>query len=204
MNGISKVLASSAVAALVAAGTVVAQDPPQIFHINPGRSSARFSIPASGEQPDGKPNATTNGQFKVQKSTVRFMDDTGAMSGAVVLGAASESSGSHQRDVALRTKVLEAPQYGTITFAPSHYEGAVKRTGDSEIQVKGTVTLMGQQHPVEMPVKVHSNGFECTAVGQLAVPLAQWGIGGMDGAGLQGAKEVDVTLKLVGYLGPRN
>ncbi len=205
MKTISKVMAATWVAGFMVAGAVVmAQDLPQIFHINPARSSAGFSIPASGEQANGKPNPTVNGTLQVQKSTVRFIENTGAMSGQVVLGSASENSGSHKRDVAIRTEVLESPQYGTITFTPTKYEGTVNRTGDSEIQVSGTVTLLGQEHPVKMPVKVQSNGFECTATGQLVVPSAQWGIRDMSVAGLNGAKEVDVTLKLVGYLGPRN
>jgi polyisoprenoid-binding protein YceI len=193
-------------AAAVALGTGAAraQDLPQIFHINPARSLVTFSIPGSGEAANGKPNGTTNGSFKVAKSSLRFVAADQQMTGQIVVLAASEKSGDAGRDKAIRGQVLQAKQFGTITFTPARYEGKFDRTGASTLQVHGVLTLEGKPHEMTLPVEIQSNGYEATAATKIVVPYIEWGVLDLGAAGLPGVTKVEVDVKLVGFVSPRN
>ncbi len=186
------------------AGAAKAQDLPQIFHINPARSSVTFSIPGSGEAANGKPNGTTNGSFKVAKGSLRFVAADQQMTGQIVVTAASERSGDAGRDKAIRNQVLQAKQFGTITFTPARYEGKFDRTGTSVIQVHGVLTLEGKPHEMTVPVEIQSNGYEATATTKIGVPYIEWGVLNLGVAGLPGVTKVEVDVKLVGFVTPRN
>ncbi len=181
-----------------------AQDVPQIFHINPARSSVTFSIPGSGEAANGKPNGTTNGSFKVAKGSLRFVATDQQMTGQIVAMAASETSGDAGRDKAIRSQVLQAKQFGTITFTPARYEGKFDRTGTSVIQVHGVLTLEGKPHEMTLPVEITSNGYEATATTKIVVPYIEWGVLDLGAAGLPGVTKIEVNVKLVGFVSPRN
>lgn len=199
-------VAAGVLAAVVAVGTGVsgAQDLPQIFHVNPARSAVTFSLPGSGEAANGKPNGTTNGSFKVAKSSLRFVAADQQMTGQIVVMAASETSGDAGRDKAIRRQVLQAKQFGTITFTPARYEGTFDRTGTSVIQVHGVLTLEGKPHEMTLPVEITSNGYEATATTKIVVPYIEWGLLDLGAAGLPGVTKVEVDVKLVGFVSPRN
>ncbi len=199
-------LGSGVLAAAVVFGTGAAraQDLPQIFHVNPARSSVTFSIPGSGEAANGKPNGTTNGSFKVTKTSLRFVAADQQMSGQIVVQAASERSGDAGRDKAIREQVLQAKQFGTITFTPARYEGTFDRTGTSVLQVHGVLTLQGKPHEMTLPVEIKSNGYEATATTKIVVPYIEWGMLDLGAAGLPGVTKVEVDVKLVGFVSPRN
>jgi polyisoprenoid-binding protein YceI len=184
--------------------TAGAQDLPQIFHVNPARSSVTFSIPASGEAANGKPNGVTNGSLKVAKTNLRFVTADHQMSGQIIVRAASERSGDAGRDKAIRGQVLQAKQFPTITFAPARYEGNIDRTGTSTIQVAGVLTLAGKAHDMTVPVEVQSNGFELSIETKIVVPYVEWGLTDLGAAGLPGVTKVELDVKLVGYVSPRN
>jgi len=193
-------------AAVLAIGTgaAKAQDLPQIFHVNPARSSVTFSIPGSGEAGNGKQNGTTNGSFKVTKASLRFVAADQQMSGQIVVQAASERSGDAGRDKAIREQVLQAKQFGTITFTPARYEGKFDRTGTSVLQVHGVLTLQGKPHEITVPVEIQSNGYEASATTKIVVPYIEWGVLDLGAVGLPGVTKVEVDVKLVGYVTPRN
>jgi len=200
-------LSAGVLAAMLAVGTgaAQAQEPPQIFHINPARSSVTFSLPGSGEATNGKPNGTTNGSFKVAKSSsLRFVSDDQKMMGQIVVTAASETSGDARRDKTIRNQVLQANQFGTITFTPARYEGKFDRTGTSVLQVHGVLTLQGKPHEMTLPVEIQSNGYEATATTKIVVPYIEWGVLDLGAAGLPGVTKVEVDVKLVGFVTPRN
>jgi polyisoprenoid-binding protein YceI len=194
-------MAATLLAGGVVAVVACAQDLPQIFHINPARSEVKFHVPANGESADGKPNQTTDGSFTVKASSVRFVQADKTMSGQVIISAASERSGDAGKDKAIRSEVLQAKQYSTITFEPKRYEGSVQRTGKSEIQITGVLTLDGKPHEVTVPAEVESNDFVFKTTVRLNVPSADWGL---PLSTLNGAKNVEVDAKLVGYVSPRN
>jgi polyisoprenoid-binding protein YceI len=200
-------LSAGLLAAMLAVGTGAAraQEPPQIFHINPARSSVTFSIPGSGEAANGKPNGTTNGSFKVAKSSgLRFVSDDQKMTGQIVVMAASETSGDAKRDKTIRSQVLQANQFGTITFTPARYEGKFDRTGTSVLQVHGVLTLQGKPHEMTLPVQIQSNGYEASATTKIVVPYIEWGVLDLGAAGLPGVTKVEVDVKLAGFVTPRN
>jgi hypothetical protein len=55
-----------------------------------------------------------------------------------------------------------------------------------------------------VPVDVQSNGFELSATARIVIPTRDWGMTDLGAAGLPGATQVEVDVKLVGYVSPRN
>jgi polyisoprenoid-binding protein YceI len=176
-------------------GTALAQH--QTFHINPSRSTAKFSVEGA--------NPGISGTFKLAPSAIEFDKKGPKIGGSVILLAASESSGDSKRDKAIRSQVLEASQYAEILFTPTSFSGSVDVSdGKSVIQVTGTLTLHGQPHPVTVPVEIHANGDQSVVMLHVVVPYVQWGLKNLSGLNIAAGPQVDVDLRLVGYLTPEN
>jgi hypothetical protein len=55
-----------------------------------------------------------------------------------------------------------------------------------------------------LPVEIQSNGYEATAATKIVVPYIEWGVLDLGAAGLPGVTKVEVDVKLVGFVSPRN
>jgi len=93
---------------------------------------------------------------------------------------------------------MKAQTYSTVTFAPAKFSGQVKDSGDSTGQVDGNFTLIGQAHPITVPMTVHMEGDHFTASGSFAVPFVSWGMKDPSFMFMKVEKEVKVQLKLTG------
>src|SRR4029077_17617700 len=101
---------------------------------------------------------------------------TGAMTGSVSVDAASGDSGKKSRDKKMTNDEMKAQTYSAVTFAPAKFSGQVKDSGDSTGQVDGSFTLIGQAHPITVPMTVHMEGDHFTASGSFTVPFVSWGM----------------------------
>jgi polyisoprenoid-binding protein YceI len=185
-----------AVAGLLAGGqTAMAQH--QTFHINPVASLVQFSF--QGSKPE------MNGTFRVAKTAIEFDKKGPKIGGSVIVKAATERSGNHDRDKAIKTQILDAPQFATILFEPKSFTGSVDVSdGKSVIQVTGILTLHGVPHEVTAPVEFTGNGDRATVRVHLVVPYVQWGLKDLSGLNIQAGPQVAIDLTLVGYLTPEN
>ena len=119
---------------------------------------------------------TVHGTFRVKKGDLWFDTATGQAGGLLVVDAASGDSGSSARDGRMNKNVLESARFPEITFAPDRVEGAVARTGDSEVQLHGTFTIHGAPHEMAMKVKSHLEPQKLTAAISFNVPYVKWGM----------------------------
>jgi polyisoprenoid-binding protein YceI len=190
------VLAAFLAAFLAASLSLVsaAQAQQETFTINPAASKIAFSLAGNTHHVEGT--------FKVQNGTVEFGPGPGAMSGSIVVSAASGDSGDKGRDRDMDKKVLQTSEYPEVTFAPRSYQGTLAPSGDSTIQVSGVFTLHGTPHDLTVPMHIHIEGANMTASGSFAVPYVKWGLKDPSILFLKVAKVVGIDLSLAGTVAP--
>jgi polyisoprenoid-binding protein YceI len=166
----------------------------QTFTANPTSCSVGFALSGTGHE--------VHGTFHVQSGVIVFDRTVPKMSGSIVVSAASGESGDKGRDKKMHSDVLDVEHFADVTFAPQSYQGAIAPTGDSTIQVTGTLTLHGTPHDITVPMQVHIDGSTLTAKGAFVVPYVQWGLKDPSVFILKVAKEVHIDLTLSGTLSP--
>jgi polyisoprenoid-binding protein YceI len=177
----------------VATGLVLVTAPAwgqQHYKIDPAASEVRFTVGAS----DG----TVNGTFHVGSGEFTLDPATGAMTGTITVDAASGDSGNKSRDKKMTNAQMKAQTYTAVTFAPTRFTGQVKDAGDSTGQVEGSFTLIGQAHPITVPMNVHIEAGNFTATGSFVVPYVSWGMKDPSWFVMKVDKEVHIQLKLTG------
>jgi polyisoprenoid-binding protein YceI len=177
--------------ALLASSMLRAQ---QNLVIDPARSEVHFTL--------GDVLHTVHGTFHIQQGEVAFNRATGEASGSIVVDALSGQSGNSMRDGRMARDQLKAQSYKEVTFAPTHFTGEFKSSGDSSLTVHGVFTLLGVAHEIDVPMQVQVNGNQVHAVGKFTVPYVQWGLKDPSTLMLRVKKEVQIELSLMGVLQP--
>jgi polyisoprenoid-binding protein YceI len=161
----------------------------QHYKVDPAASEVHFSLGGSH---------AVDGTFKVSSGEFSLDSQTGAMTGMVTVDASSGDSNEKSRDKKMTTEQLKAQTFPSVTFAPTKFSGQVKDSGDSTGQADGTFTLLGQGHPISVPMTVHMEGDRFTATGSFVVPYVNWGVKDPSWFVMKVAKEVKIDLKLAG------
>ncbi len=172
--------------------TVPALGAEQVLDLEPESTQVTFHLEATG--PD------VAGTLYLRTGRIRFDAETGTASGEVSIDARRAETGHQKRDKAMHKKVLESEQHPLIVFKPERLEGEIAAEGASEVQLIGTVTLLGKEHPLTLPATVEIAGGEVTARTTFAVPYVEWGLHNPSIVFLRVAKVVDVTISAAGTL----
>ena len=138
------------------------------LELDPARTIVRFTLKTSLH--------TVHGTFQLKNGKVSFDPQTRKVSGLLVVDATSGDSGNSGRDSKMHKEILESHKYREITFAPLEVEGDVPPQGDSQLQVKGTFRIHGQDHEIVIPVAIHSAGSELILDTDFSVPYLSWGL----------------------------
>ena len=184
-----KCLAVFVLAGLLIPGAVAQAE---TFALNPDSSQVKITLKTTHE--------IVNGTFHAQSGSIGFDRESHAMSGEIVVLAASGKTGNGSRDRKMDKDVLEVERYATISFAPKSYTGEISNSGDSNIQVSGTFTLLGTPHEITIPILVHLDGVNATAKGHFTVPYVQWGLKNPSFLFWKADDEVAVDLDLAGTI----
>jgi polyisoprenoid-binding protein YceI len=124
----------------------------------------------------------------------------GAATGRVTVAAASGQSGDQARDREMRTKVLDVRQYPHIVFQPTQLTGTLARQGISRVTLRGTMRLVGGEHPFALPLTVSIHGSHFTARGTATVPYVAWGLHNPSNFLLRVHKTVTLTIEAAGTI----
>jgi polyisoprenoid-binding protein YceI len=143
---------------------------------------------------------TVHGTFKLKKSDFWFDSASGQAGGVLIVDAASGESGSNARDSRMHKNVLESDRYPEITFVPDRVEGAVARTGDSEVKLHGMFTIHGGTHEVLMKVKCHAEPQALNATVSFTVPYVKWGMRDPSNFLLRVKNYVDIDIQAAGRI----
>jgi polyisoprenoid-binding protein YceI len=162
--------------------------------INPDASKVLFALKGTGHE--------VHGTFRVSKGSIEFDRSAPAMSGSIVVSAASGDSGNKSRDKDMHSDILNVERYADVTFEPRSWQGNLAASGDSTIQVSGVFTLHGTPHDLTVPMQIQIDGTNVTARGSFVVPYVKWGLKDPSIMILRVAKEVRIDLDLAGTLSP--
>jgi polyisoprenoid-binding protein YceI len=163
----------------------------QTFIVNPDASQVTMTLNTTHE--------VVHGVFHVQSGSVAFDPGAPLMSGSIAV-AAGGKTGDDSRDRKMYKDVLKVSQYANISFAPRTYAGVIAPSGDSNIQVTGTFTLLGTPHEITVPIEVHRDGSSATASAHFTVPYVQWGLKNPSFLIWKAENDVAVDLNLVGTI----
>jgi polyisoprenoid-binding protein YceI len=158
--------------------------------LDPAQTAVHFTLKTSLH--------TVHGTFRLKSGKVRFDPLTGKVSGLLVVDAASGESGNSGRDGKMHKEILESRTYPEITFSPHEVEGPVQLQGDSQLQVKGTFRLHGQDHEIGIPVGVRISGSDLILDTTFSVPYLSWGLKNPSTFILRASDTVQVSVHAVG------
>lgn len=164
------------------------------YQIDPAHSSVHFAL--------GDTLHRFGGLFQITSSNIAFDPSSRQMSGKIVVDAASGDSGSRARDKRMTKDELQAESFPSITFEPQRFSGDLSPSGSSQIQVSGIFTLVGQPHPITVPMTIQIDGGRCTATGRFDVPYIDWGLKDPSMLMVRMQKQVRIDLTLNGQITP--
>ena len=164
----------------------------QTFVVNPDASEVKITLKTTHE--------LVNGAFHVQSGSIEFDHGNAKMQGSVVVLAGSGKTGNDSRDKKMNKDILKVEQYATASFEPKTYSGNLAASGDSNLQVTGTFTLLGTPHEITVPLGVHLEADRATAKAHFVVPYVQWGLKNPSFMFWKADNDVAIDLSLVGTI----
>ncbi len=164
----------------------------RVLNLEPDSTEVTFTLEATGHD--------VAGTLYLRTGRIRFDAETGVAAGEVSIDARRADTGHKKRDKTMHKKVLDSEHHPLIVFKPQRFEGEIAAEGASEIQLHGTVTLLGAEHPLTLPTTVEIGSDGVTARSTFTVPYVEWGLHDPSIIFLRVAKVVDVTIQATGTL----
>ena len=161
------------------------------LQLDPARTAVHFTLKTSLH--------TVHGTFQLKGGKVSFDPQTKKVSGLLVADAISGESGNSGRDSKMHKEILESQKYPEITFAPLEVEGDVPPQGDSQVRVRGTFRIHGQDHEIVIPVVLHTAGAELTLDTDFSVPYLSWGLKNPSTFILRASDTVQLSIHAIGH-----
>jgi polyisoprenoid-binding protein YceI len=141
---------------------------------------------------------TVHGSFNLKSGQIQFSPATNAISGEIVIDAASGNSGSGARDRKMHKEILESAKYPQITFRPDRVDGKVPSSGTSTVQVHGMFGIHGAEHDLTVPAQVEFAPDRWDLTVHFNVPYVQWGLKDPSNFFLHVEKTVAIDLHATG------
>jgi polyisoprenoid-binding protein YceI len=141
---------------------------------------------------------TVHGTFALKSGTIHFDPVSGRAGGEIIVYAPSGQSGNGSRDKRMQREILETAKYPDVIFRPAQVEGAVSRTGASDVKLSGTFSIHGADHNLTAQVHVELAGDRWSGTTRFQVPYVQWGIKDPSNFLLKVQPVVNVELEMTG------
>jgi polyisoprenoid-binding protein YceI len=183
----------TALAALAALPSSV-QAEELVLSFDPETTHVTFGLQATGHDVEGV--------LYLQNGEIRFDPATGTASGEIAVDATRADTGNKKRDKTMHNKVLESEEFPLMVFQAESLEGGFEPEGTSELQLHGTLSLHGQNHPVVLPVTIEAEAGHVKARSEFPVPYVEWGLKNPSFLFLRVADEVEVVVETEGTLSP--
>jgi polyisoprenoid-binding protein YceI len=149
---------------------------------------------------------TVHGRFKLKAGQVRFVPASNAISGEIVVDAASGNSDNTSRDRKMHKEILESARYSEVIFRPDRVDGKVLDLGTSMVQVHGMFGIHGAEHEITVPAQVELAPDHWTLTVHFTVPFVKWGMKDPSTFILRVEKTVDIDVHALGsspWVAPR-
>ena len=164
----------------------------QTLSLDPAQTQVQYTVDSTLH--------TVHGTFKLKSGSLQFDPAGGPASGQLVVDASSGDSGNKSRDHKMTTEVLEADKYQEITFTAQQMKGALASSGESKVQLEGTISLHGQSHPLTLDVKANVQGNSLSAETAIVIPYIQWGLKNPGTFLLHVSDKVNIHIHAIGTI----
>jgi polyisoprenoid-binding protein YceI len=161
------------------------------LELDPAQTAIHFTLKTSLH--------TVHGAFRLKSGSVSFDPLTKKVSGMLVVDSTSGESGNSGRDSKMHKEILESQKYPEITFAPREVEGDVQTSGESQVQMRGTFRLHGQDHEIVIPVGVHITGSGLIIYADFSIPYLSWGLKNPSTFILRASDTVQLNIHATGH-----
>lgn len=178
------------VALLCAAAAAPLQQ--ESLNLDPAQTQVHYTVDSTFH--------TVHGTFRLKSGSIQFDPAGGTASGQIVVDASSGDSGSKSRDHKMTKEILEADKYSEIVFTPQQMKGTLAPSGQSQIQLDGTIALHGQQHPLTLNVQANVQGNSLSADTSFVIPYIQWGMKNPSAMFLRVSDKVEIHIHAVGQV----
>jgi polyisoprenoid-binding protein YceI len=182
-------------AALLVVAACPARTEQVALQVDPARTRVAWTLGASLH--------TVHGSFRLKHGEVTFDPESGKVSGALVVDAASGESGNSGRDSKMHQSVLESARFPEITFRPERLEGKVNLAGESDAVLHGGIEIHRSVHPLSVNVHSRFEQGQVDATIRFTVPYVQWGMKNPSTFLLKVNQTVDIEIKVAGTVGSR-
>lgn len=164
----------------------------QILSLDPAQTQVQYTVDSTFH--------TVHGTFKLKSGSLQFDPAGGPASGQIVVDASSGDSGNKSRDHKMTKEILEGDKYQEITFIAQQMKGTLASSGESKVQLEGTISLHGQSHPLTLDVKATVQGNSLSAETAIVIPYIQWGLKNPGTFLLHVSDKVNVHIHAVGTI----
>jgi polyisoprenoid-binding protein YceI len=164
----------------------------QLLVIDTAASAATFTLDTTMH--------LVHGTLAVRSGEIRFDMQTGAASGEVMIDATLTDTANAKRDKKMHGKVLESERYPTIVFRAERIEGTLGESGRSELDLHGTVTIHGGEHPLVLHAAVEVSKEQLSGNASFIVPFVEWGMKDPSMFIFRVDKQVEVAIDIIGQL----
>jgi polyisoprenoid-binding protein YceI len=161
-----------------------------VLTLDPAQSTVHWTVDSALH--------TVHGTFALKSGTIHFDPVTGRAGGEIIVYAPSGQSGNGSRDKRMHREILETAKYPDVIFRPAQVEGAVSRTGASDVKLSGTFSIHGADHNLTAQVHVELAGDRWSGTTRFQVPYVQWGIKDPSNFLLKVRPVVNVELDMTG------
>lgn len=178
--------------AIVAMAPALARAEEWRVDLDPDRTQVTFTLKATLH--------TVEGSAQLASGSLVIDTETGAVTGEVVVDAASVDTGNNGRDNKMHGKVLLSAEHPQIVLQPSRVEGALTVGSSTEVAVVGRVVLLGEPHPISIPMKVRIDATNFSVEAVFTIPYVEWGLKDPSTFVLRVAKEIQVRVTAEGTI----
>ena len=162
------------------------------IHLDPDASMVRFTLKSLLHN--------ARGTFKLKGGDVVTNPATGLAQGEVLIDAGSASTGDTSRDEKWQKEILDSGTYPAIIFHPVKVEGLKSGDGTQQVKASGTLTLKGQDHPIEMTLAITTTGNDVRVSTHFTIPYVQWGLKQANAGMMHYDKQVEMDVEAKGVL----
>lgn len=141
---------------------------------------------------------TVHGTFNLKSGVLRFDPATGKASGEIIVIATSGDSKNNSRDQKMHKEILESGKYPDVIFYPQQLEGKVASSGNSDVSLRGKISLHGAEHELTVPIHAEFTGGHWKATTKFEIPYIQWGLKDPSNWLLKAKPNVKLDLSLTG------
>lgn len=176
----------------------------EVVELDPARTTVEITLDAFLH--------AVHGTFQVKRGNITLTPATLAPAtgnpatakagGLIVVDATSGNTANDGRDKTMHRKVLESDKFPEVTFTPVEIDGHLAPEGDSQVAVRGILSLHGQNHDLTVQAKVHITQGQWTADAEFAVPYVEWGLKNPSNLVLHVKDTVQVQVHAAGRIRP--